>query len=229
MKFKWIVLLLLLSLMMVPVSGCNCEKEMPAPAAQTVSGFTNPEDLARVYLKAIEDKDMEALKTLFVAQEDLHRMNLKKATKQHWMGYFTHNKRLFLNKNKDLLGRRLTFLSFRPGTEYKVNPDISIYRAAQILAEQADNKRVTLELNFIIRLKGTWKILFLRYLNPKANLGQGPKLQKGDVKPKMKIPGPEPKMEIKVKKVEPQPDGQAPPPGDAEDSLEELKKLFGEN
>jgi hypothetical protein len=201
-------------------------------------GFTNPEDLARQYLQVISTKNVDGLKDLVITPQDLNGLKARNATKQHWQGYFAATKRLFLTKNKDLLGHDLTFLSFRSGEEIKVGPDVSVFRGAQILAEFPDKRRVRLELNFVLRAKGVWKVLFLRYLNPKANIGQGPKLAQprpGPVsEPKMKVPGPKPKMSIKVKKVEK--DGEqaeAPadseaPVGDAEQSLDELNKLFGE-
>lgn len=214
-----------------------CSKKEPVePKTFGISGFTNPEDLARGYLKAIEDKDMEGLKSLVITNEDINSMHIKKANKQHWMGYFSHVKRLFLSKNKDVLGRKLTFLSFRSGTEFKLSPDISIFRGAQILAEQDDGKRITLEINFLVRIKGVWKVLFLRYLHPKSNVGQGPQVAAPNVKPKMKVPGEKNKVEIKVKKVEgppgsvpqAQPEESAEQQNEAAESLEELKKLFGQ-
>lgn len=232
MKRIWIFLpILLVTIAVVP--GCTCQPEQTEDTQKPYSGFTNPEDLARVYLKAVEDKDMDALKTLIINPKDLKLMGLKRASDQHWMGYFSHNKRLFLTKNKDILGRKLRFLSFRSGTELKVNQDVSIFRGAQILAEQEDKKRVTLEINFLLRIKGFWKVLFLRYLHPRANVGQGPSLgpEATGKEPAMKVPGPKPKMELKVKKLDQEPAGQ-PPAADkpleqeTKESLDELKKLF---
>ena len=230
----WLFMILLLVPMAIG-AGCTCDQTDRQPH-KGFTGFTNPEDLSRVYLKSIEDKDIEALKTLFLTPSDLKNLSINKASKQHWMGYFSHNKRLFLNKNKDLLGKKLTFLSFRPGTEFKLKPGVSIFRGGQIIAEQPDKKRVTLELEFIIRINSSWKLLFLRYLNPKANVGQGPTVYKDGEKPAMAIPGPKPDMEIKVKMIDTPPQGEQPPATDApapaqddsEQSLEELKKLFGQ-
>lgn len=222
--------MLLILFFLIP--GCNCQEEK-ALKVEDYEGFTNPEELARAYLRAVQEKDIEALKSLIINPTDLKLLGLKRASNQHWMGYFSHNKRLFLTKNKDILGRKLRFLSFRSGTEMKVNQDVSVFRGAQILAEQEDQKRVTLEINFLLRVKGYWKVLFLRYLHPRANVGQGPSLGPlGNGKePAMKVPGPKPKMEMKVKKLGPAKTEQ-PPAGDkgleqeTKENLDELKKLF---
>lgn len=222
--------MLLILIFLVP--GCNCQEEKVLKV-EDYEGFTNPEELARAYLRAVQEKDIEALKSLIINPTDLKLLGLKRASNQHWMGYFSHNKRLFLTKNKDILGRKLRFLSFRSGTEMKVNQDVSVFRGAQILAEQEDQKRVTLEINFLLRVKGYWKVLFLRYLHPRANVGQGPSLGPlGNGKePAMKVPGPKPKMEMKVKKLGPAKTEQ-PPAGDkgleqeTKENLDELKKLF---
>lgn len=224
-----ILLALILTVIAIAIPGCNCGQQQAQDTEPVFTGFTNPEDLGRVYLKAIQDKDIETLKTLFINPADLKALKFKKAADQHWETYFTHNKRLFLNKNKNLLGTQLTFLSFRSGTEVKLNPDISVFRGAQVLAEQADKKRVTLEINFLVRTKGYWKILLLRYLHPSANIGQGPSPKKPKTpgqKPSMNIPGPKPKMEIKVKKVEKEPAAAEGSKDKSEESLDELKKLF---
>ena len=192
--------------------GCDC---LPIPGHQPeITGFDSPDELAKEYLKVIETKDIEGLKKLIVSPEDLEAVNMKQMTKQHWTGYFTAIKRLFLSKNKDVLGHKLNFLSFRRGTEFKLNPDTSIFRGNYVSAEQPDGKRVSLEINMIVRTFGKYKILFLRYLHADANIGTGPQLEGG-----------------------PQPDAQAgeqPPaakpaePAGDQQNLEELKKLFGE-
>ena len=215
------------------LTGCSCESAQKENAVPVFTGFSSSEDLARFYLKTISEKDMEGLKSLFINQSDIKLLGLKKVNKQHVMSAFTHNKRLFLSKNKELLGTNLKFLSFRPGVEIKVNPDVSVFRGAQILAEKADGQRVALEINFLIRTKNYWKVLLLRYIRPQANVGQGPSVTNNDENktPSMKVPGDPPKMEIKVTKPAPKsgkPDGktETPESNSGAESIGDLEKLF---
>ncbi len=214
-------------------SGCSCESHQMENSVPLFTGFTNPEDLARFYLKTVSEKDMEALSSLFLNESDFKLLNLKKVNKQHIMSAFTHNKRLFLNKNKELLGSKLDFLSFRVGTEIKINPDASIFRGARILAEKSDGQRVSLEINFLIKVKGYWKVLLLRYLRPGANAGQGPSVttKPGNKSPSMKVPGELPKMEIKVTKIEGDKEtkegkGEESKDDDQGETITDLEKLF---
>lgn len=228
--YRMFILIIAVFAAMVILPGCSCESQQTQTAEQLFRGFNNPEDLVRVYLKAVKEKDIELLKTVLIEESDLKLLKLKNVSKQHIMTYNTHNKRLFLNTNKDLLGKPLTFKTFRPGTELRVNQDVSIYRGAQILAElkvepEQPGKRVALEIPLMVKIKGYWKILFLRYPHPKANIGQGPKVEaaKTDKDPAVKLPATLPKMELKVKKVE---DGKDEKPAPEDEALKDLEKLF---
>lgn len=216
-----------------------CGKKKDQPAQEKFTGFSNPEDLAKGYLKAIEDKDVEALRQLVISYDDLAAMKLgkaKKISKQHWMAYFSSVKRQFLTKNKDILGRKMSFVRFTPGMEMKLKPELSVFRGAQILAELPDKKLVKVEMNFLVQTKGLWKIVFLKYISPKGVAAKAQNQgmqQKGQKEPNMQVPTDKPKIDITVKKAEPKaeegqeaPEQQGQP--DPNESLEELKKLFGQ-
>lgn len=164
---KRTICLLILTLLVAGAAGCSSCGQKEGSAATTAtfaSGFTSPEALADAYLVAVEKKDPQVLKQLFLTPDDMDKIK-RGNNKQLWQAYFMISKRSFMDKNKDYLGQRLEKQGFTLGRKLDPVQGFNVYRGSTVRFKLPDGREVTEELNFLIEANGTWKIFGLKYIS----------------------------------------------------------------
>lgn len=175
-------------------------------AEEPTTGPDSPEELAQKYLDAIASQDEAAINDLLLSAGDMRKFN-KRMNKQGVDTYRQFVVRDFKTRNRDYLGQQLKFVAFRLGQEVMAKDKFALHRGSTIIAELSDGSKVNLELNFVSRIGGKWKLFSLRYL--KDAKGANPGIP--DVLPGAKF-GPEQKnkVQLKIKKAGENGEGEAP-------------------
>jgi len=206
--------LLILTLLVAGAAGCSSCGQKEGPAATTatfVSGFASPEALADAYLEAVEKKDPQVLKRLFLTPEDMEKIK-RGNNKQLWQAYFMISKRSFMDKNKDYLGQKLEKQGFTLGRKLDPVQGFNVYRGSTVRFKLPDGREVSEELNFLIEANGTWKIFGLKYISDELQR-RGLAEQMGLFPGEAKFKGVDNSREIdlKVRKLTPEPTEEPPP------------------
>lgn len=163
---KRLICLTILALFTLAAVGCSScgQKEASAPMSQTfATGFAGPELLADAYLEAIEKKDPQLLKKLFLTPDDMDKVK-RGNNRQLWQAYFMISKRSFMDKNKSYLGQKLEKVDFRLGRQLDPVQGFNIYRGSVVRFKLPGGQLVTGEINFLIEANDTWKIFGLKYI-----------------------------------------------------------------
>ncbi|MCZ7586627.1 MAG: hypothetical protein M5R36_26655 [Deltaproteobacteria bacterium] len=219
---------IILLVLAVAFAAASCQGCRP-PAAEDESGFDSPEELAKVYLESISKKDYDLFQSLLLGKDDL-RPFAKHMNKQGVTVYHQFVLRDFKAKNRDYLGKPLTFVAFRLGREIWTTDKYGLHRASTVIAELSDGTKANLEINFVSRIGQKWKIFSLRYL--KDLKGANPGQSVPETLPGAKFGPPANKVQMKIKKIEKDDDessdddeaaegDEAPAEGDAEASGDE--------
>ena len=196
-------------------AGCSsCTKqEAPAPTAKAfATGFTGPELLADAYLEAIEKKDPQLLKKLFLTSDDMDKVK-RGNNRQLWQAYFMISKRSFMDKNKNFLGQKLEKVDFTLGRQLDPVQGFNIYRGTVVRFKLPDGQTVSSEINFLIEANGTWKIFGLKYIAEELQR-RGLAEQMGLFPGEAKFKGVDKvrDMELKVRRMTPTPAPDQPAP-----------------
>ena len=197
---KRIFIYFLLAGLALSFASCSgCRKTPGEP-----TGCDSPDELAQKYLQAISTKNNDLFTSLLLNKDDLKPLT-KSVNKQSLTVYQQFVLRDFQTRNRDFIGKPLKFVAFRLGREVISKDQYGLYRGSTIIAEFNDEgkvKKVNLEVNFVSRIGQKWKIFSLRYL--KDGKGANPGIPK--ILPGAKF-GPEKgKIQMKIKKVEPEPE-----------------------
>ena len=164
-----VILPILIVLLVGGLAGCSgCGKKPVKVAAPPLSpfadGFPSVDALIAAYQETIEKKDPELLKRLLLTPDDMGKLKQGSA-RQIWNAYFMISKRAFMDKNRDLLGKKLELVDFKLGPPVgQPGGQIHVYRSTIIRFKLPDGKIVESEINFLVEVAGTWKIFGLKYL-----------------------------------------------------------------